>query len=353
MKTALITGITGQDGSYLTELLLGKGYTVHGLVRRQSSIDRRRLDHLYTEPHIRETRLKLHYAELMDTTRIRRLIHEIKPDELYHLAGQSHVGTSFEIPETTCELTAMATLRLLEILRDCEQPPRLMNMSSSEVFGRSSDASQNEETPFHPVSPYGIAKAFATDMVRLYRESYGLYATNAICYNHESPRRGESFVTRKITRATTRIREGLQDRLSLGNLDSRRDWGYAKDYVEAMWLMLQQEQPTDYVIATGQTHSIKQFLQLACEGVGLDWKDYVDVDARYMRPSEAGLLTGDPGKARQSLNWRPSTSFEDLVKIMIRSDWNLARNEKQQSQIPETTTTPQVVGKNPPLAHAG
>lgn len=326
-QTALITGITGQDGSYLTELLLEKGYFVHGLVRRQSAIDRRRIDHLYTDPKNHESRLQLHYAELTDISRIRRLIDEIKPDEFYHLAGQSHVGISFEIPETTCELTAMASLRLLELLRDCDRPPRLLHMSSSEVFGRPKQSPQNENTPFRPVSPYGVAKAFASDMVRVYRSSYKLFAVNAICYNHESPRRGDSFITRKTSKAAARIREGYQDQLIVGDLSARRDWGYAKDYVEAMWLMLQQEQPDDYILATGKTHSVQDFLERAFQHIGLDWTKHVTTNSRYFRPNETKLLVGDFTKAQQQLGWTPKTSFEELVHLMVDADWELARKE--------------------------
>jgi GDPmannose 4,6-dehydratase len=328
MKTALITGITGQDGSYLSELLLQKGYMVHGLVRRQSAIGRMGVDYSCESGGICDRQPKLHLAELSDTTRIRRLLQEIQPDEFYHLAGQSSVGASFEIPETTCELNAMTTLRILEILRDIDQPPRFLHMSSSEVFGTSNASPQSEDTPFRPVSPYGVAKAFATEMVRVYRESHGLFAANAICYNHESPRRGETFVTRKITRAATRIREGLQGKLHLGNLLARRDWGYAKDYVEAMWLMLQQNESNDFVIATGETHSVQEFMELTFEEVGLPWKQHVEIDARYLRPSEVDLLLGDATRAREELGWAPDVSFKELVRLMVHSDWEMAMAER-------------------------
>lgn len=327
MKTALVTGITGQDGSYLTELLLSKGYMVHGLVRRSSLTVRQRLDHLTADPSIYNRRLFLHYADLDDVTTLRRLLVKVQPAEVYHLAGQSHVGMSFEIPESTCEFTAMGTLRLLEILRDMSPSPKLMHASSSEIFGRPATAPQNEQTPICPVTPYGVAKAFATQMVRVYRESHDFFACNAICYNHESPRRGESFVTRKITRAASRIKLGLQKSLSLGNLDAQRDWGYAKDYVSAMWSMLQRDKPDDYIVATGESHTIRDFLSIAFGHLGLDWQQYVEVDPRFLRPAEVELLVGDATKAREVLGWTPTTSFQKLVEIMLEADLACAQQE--------------------------
>lgn len=322
---ALITGITGQDGSYLAELLLRKGYKVHGIVRRSSTLERVRLSELYQDPHIYGSRLHLHYADLTDTTTIRRIVLKVQPTEFYHLAGQSHVGLSFEIPESTCELTAMATLRIMEILRDLPQPPRFLHASSREIFGTPVVSPQNELTPVNPNSPYGCAKAFATQMTKIYRESHGLFFCNAICYNHESPRRGENFVTRKVTLAAARIRAGLQKSLSLGDLDSQRDWGFAGDFVEAMWLMLQHSQPDDYVLATGCSHSIRDLLQLAFDVVGLDWRDHVQVDQRFLRPADATALLGDSRKARSVLGWKPSLDFAGLVRLMVETDMRRLR----------------------------
>lgn len=320
MRLALITGITGQDGSYLTELLLSKGYTVHGLVRRSSSTVRQRLDHLTADSSVYGQRLFLHYADLDDITTVRRLLLKIRPEEVYHLAGQTHVGASFDIPESTCEFTAMGTLRLLEILRDLDPKPRFLHASSSEIFGRPAHWPQTEATPFNPVTPYGVAKAFATQMVKVYREAFDFYACNAICYNHESPRRGESFVTRKITRSVARIKLGLQDRLSLGNLQARRDWGFAGDYVDAMWRILQQDKPDDYIIATGQDHTVQDFLEIAFGQVGLDYRQYVSIDPKFFRPTDVERLLGDPAHAKQTLHWVPATKFADLVKMMVQSD---------------------------------
>lgn len=324
-KISLITGVTGQDGSYLAELLLEKGYEVHGLVRRSSNTSRDRLDHLTNDPELYGHRFFLHYADLDDVTTIRRIMVKLAPDEVYHLAGQSHVGISFDIPESTCEFTAMGTLRLLEILRDLVKRPKFLHVGSSELFGRPSRSPQNEETPFQPVTPYGVAKAFSTRMVQVYRESHHLFACNAICYNHESPRRGESFVTRKITTGVARIAAGKADHLTLGNLDGRRDWGYAPEYVEAMWRMMQHESPTDYVLATGKDHSIKDFLDVAFSAVGLDWKRYVRSDEKYVRPSEVQHLVGDASKANAVLGWNSKTSFTELVNIMVRHDVALSR----------------------------
>ncbi|MFM7167373.1 MAG: GDP-mannose 4,6-dehydratase [Planctomycetaceae bacterium] len=324
---AVITGITGQDGSYLAELLLGKGYEVHGIVRRSSSLERVRLSELYQDPQIYGSRLHLHYADLMDTTTIRRIVMKVQPTEFYHLAGQSHVGLSFEIPESTCELTAMATLRIMEILRDLPRPPRFLHASSREIFGTPTKSPQDESTPVNPNSPYGCAKAFATQMTKIYRESHGLFFCNAICYNHESPRRGENFVTRKITLAAARIRAGLQKSLSLGDLDAQRDWGFAGDFVQAMWLMLQHSQPDDYVLATGVSHSIRDLLQLAFDHLGLDWLDHVQVDQRFLRPADATALLGDSSKARHVLGWQPSLDFAGLVRLMVDTDVNRLKQQ--------------------------
>jgi GDPmannose 4,6-dehydratase len=320
MKSALITGITGQDGSYLAELLLEKGYTVHGLVRRNSSTTRTRLEPLFADKDIYEKRLFLHYADLDDATTIRRVLAKTKPDELYHLAGQSHVGASFDIPESTCEFTAMGTLRLLEIVRDLEKRPKFVHISSSEIFGKPDSSPQNERTPMRPITPYGVAKAFATNMTSLYRESFDLFACNAICYNHESPRRGESFVTRKITRAAAAISLGQQSKLRMGSLDARRDWGYAPEYVDAMWRMLQQDSPSDYVLATGKAHSVEEFLQAAFEAVHLDWRDHYEPDPRFMRPAEVTNLVGDPTHARKALGWQTQLDLAGLVKVMVEED---------------------------------
>lgn len=293
---------------------------MHGLVRRSSQITRGRIDHLTRDPAIYNQRLFLHYADLDDTTTIRRLLVKIAPHEIYHLAGQSHVGLSFDIPESTCEFTAMGTLRLLEIVRDLPSSPKFLHVGSSELFGRPEQAPQSESTPFRPVTPYGVAKAFASQMVQVYRDSHKLFACNAICYNHESPRRGESFVTRKITRGVAAIAAGKADHIALGSLDSRRDWGYAPEYVEAMWRMMQHPTPDDYVLATGTAHSIVEFLEAAFGVVGLDWNDYVRVDQRFVRPSEVQQLVGDASHAKQALGWQPKTSFKELVAIMVRYD---------------------------------
>lgn len=322
----MITGITGQDGSYLTELLLGKGYTVHGIVRRSSSTVRTRLDQLFNDKDVYDKRLFLHYADLDDVTTIRRILVKTRPDEVYHLAGQSHVGVSFEIPETTCQFTAMGTLKLLEIVRDLAKPPKFLHISSSEIFGRPDSSPQTEATPTRPVTPYGIAKAFATQMVTLYREAHGLFACNAICYNHESPRRGESFVTRKITRAAAAISLGLQDTLTLGSLDAKRDWGYAREYVDAMWRMLQQEKADDFILATGTTHSVEEFLAAAFSTVQLDWHQYVEQDKKYMRPSEVSRLVGDASKARDQLGWTAQITLPELAEKMVHEDLKILQS---------------------------
>jgi GDPmannose 4,6-dehydratase len=324
---ALITGITGQDGSYLTELLLEKGYHVHGLVRRSSTMERSRLRHLFTNPDIYDQKLFLHYADLDDPTTIRRIVTRVQPTEFYHLAGQSHVGLSFEIPESTCDVTAIGTLRIMEILRDQPTPPRFMHASSREIFGTPTVSPQNETTRIEPNSPYGCAKAFATQMAKIYREAHGLFFCNAICYNHESPRRGENFVTRKVTLAAARIKAGQQSTLSLGDLDAARDWGYAGDFVNAMWLMLQQEVPDDYVLATGVSHTIRELLDTAFSHVGLQWQDYVKTDERFNRPADACQLLGNPARAEADLGWKRSVDFRQLIRLMVDSDLKRTSNE--------------------------
>ena len=321
---ALITGITGQDGSYLTELLLEKGYEVHGIVRRSSTLERSRLHQFYGDPSTYEKRLFLHYADLSDTTTIRRIITNIQPTEFYHLAGQSHVGLSFEIPESTCDLTAMGSLRIMEILRDLPNPPKFLHASSREIFGTPTVSPQDESTPINPNSPYGCAKAFATQMTKIYREAHGLFFCNAICYNHESSRRGENFVTRKVTLAAARIKTGLQKSVSLGDLDSARDWGYAKDYVHAMWLMLQQATPDDYVLATGESRTIRDLLETAFRHVSLNWQDHVKLDDRFKRPADAHELLGNPAKAVQQLGWQRTVTFEELIHGMVDADLKAA-----------------------------
>lgn len=320
MPRAFITGITGQDGSYLTELLLAKGYEVHGAVRRTSSLERSRLQHLVSDPQIHGRRLILHYADLDDVTTLRRALHKVGPDEVYHLAGQSHVGMSFEIPESTCEMTAMGTLRLLEIIRDLGKPPRLFHASSSEVFGRPESMPQDESTPFAPVNPYGCAKAFATQMVSIYRSTFGLHACNGIMYNHESPRRGENFVTRKICRSAAAIKLGLERELRLGDTSAMRDWGDARDYVQGMWLALQHSKAADYVFATGELHSVQEVVEVAFETVGLDWTRLVVQDHRFMRPAEPTRLVGNAARARGWLGWSPKNSFRQLITEMTNAE---------------------------------
>lgn len=320
-KIALITGITGQDGSYLTELLLRKNYQVHGIVRRASQVTRARLDHLTLDADIYGRQLFLHYSELSDVTRLRQIIQDVSPDEIYHLAGQSHVGLSFDIPESTCDFTAMGTLRLLEIIRDQDHPIKFLNIGSSEIFGRPDTIPQTENTPFKPVSPYGVAKTFAVNMARVYRDSFGLFCCSAIAYNHESPRRGASFVTRKITKFVAEIAAGDGDtKLALGNLDIERDWGYAPEYVEAMWRILQHEEPDDFIIATGQATSLRTFLDHAFQIVGLNWQDHVTQDPRFIRPSEPNALIGDASKAQRLLGWRAETTATDLARIMVEAE---------------------------------
>jgi GDPmannose 4,6-dehydratase len=319
LKKAMITGITGQDGSYLAEFLLNKGYEVHGLIRRASTFNTCRIDHLYVDPHDPNARFYLHYGDLSDSGQLSNLIYNIKPDEIYHLAAQSHVKVSFEMPEYTGDVSGLGTTRILETIRRSGIHTKFYQASSSELFG-SSPPPQNEFSPMQPQSPYAAAKLYAYWMVRNYREAYGLFAVNGILFNHESPRRGETFVTRKITRALARIKLGLQDKLFLGNLEARRDWGYAPDYVEAMWLMLQQEKPEDFVIATGEAHSVREFLEEAFAYVNLDWKNYVEIDQRYFRPTEVDFLLGDGSKARTQLGWQPRVTFKELVRIMVDAD---------------------------------
>jgi GDPmannose 4,6-dehydratase len=323
---AFITGISGQDGSYLAELLLRKGYEVHGLVRRASSFNTHRLDPIYSDPHDPNPALILHYGDLTDAVALTNLLRELQPNEIYHLGAQSHVRVSFDIPEYTAQTTALGTLRILEAVRASGVETRFYQASSSEMFG-SAPPPQSELTPFHPRSPYGIAKVFGYWTTVNYREAYGLYAVNGILFNHEGPRRGETFVSRKITRAVARIKAGLQAKLYLGNLEARRDWGYALDYVNAMWLMLQQPEPDDYVIATGESHSVREFLDLAFQRAGLDWHEYVAIDSRYYRPSEVDHLRGDPSKARSILGWQPSVTFPELVALMVDADVQLLEDE--------------------------
>lgn len=319
-RVAFITGITGQDGSYLTELLLAKGYTVHGLVRRASLFNRSRIEHLRLDPAVGGKSLFLHYGDLNDTTSLRRIFRAVQPTEVYHLAGQSHVGLSFEIPEATCQEVANATLGLLEILRDQERPVRFYHAASSEIFGAPTTAPQNEDTPLRPTSPYGCAKAFATNLGRVYRDAYGLFVCNGIAYNHESPRRGENFVTRKISLAVARIARGQQEELALGNLETRRDWGYAPEYVDAMWRMLQQEKPGDFVLATGASHSIADFLAAAFGAAGLDWHKHVTFESRFVRPTEPVQLVGNPARARAVLGWEAQTKMAELARLMVQAD---------------------------------
>jgi GDPmannose 4,6-dehydratase len=320
MKKALITGITGQDGSYLAELLLDKGYEVHGIIRRASTFNTGRIDHLYKDPHINGVRLFLHYGDIADSTNLIKLIYRIRPDEVYHLAAQSHVRVSFDIPEYTGDVTALSTVRILEAIRETGVNSKFYQASSSEMFGKVQETPQRETTPFYPRSPYGAAKVYGHWVTVNYRESYDIFACSGILFNHESPRRGETFVTRKITRAVARIKAGLQDKLYLGNLDAKRDWGYAREYVEAIWLMLQQEKPDDYVIATGETHSVKEFLTEAFSQVDLDWREYVELDPKYLRPTEVDLLIGDASKAKRELGWESKVTFKELVQLMVEAD---------------------------------
>jgi GDPmannose 4,6-dehydratase len=336
MKRALITGITGQDGSYLAELLLEKNYEVYGLIRRSSSFNTSRIDHIYQDPNAANPRLRLIYGDLSDASSLNWIVRTVRPDEIYNLGAQSHVRVSFDVPEYTGDVTALGTVRLLEAIRENELRPRFYQASSSELFG-TAPAPQSEQTPFHPRSPYAAAKAYAYYITQNYREAYGMFASNGILFNHESPRRGETFVPRKITRAATRIKLGLQDKLFLGNLDARRDWGYARDYVYAMWLMLQHEAPDDFVIATGETHSVRELLDEAFGRLDLDWKKHVEIAPRYLRPSEVDVLCGDMSKARRLLNWEPKVRFKELVAIMVDADLQLARAEVHAAKLTPKT----------------
>jgi GDPmannose 4,6-dehydratase len=335
MKRALITGITGQDGSYLAELLLDKGYEVHGIIRRASSFNTERIDHIYTDPHFDDTRLFLHYGDLTDSVALVKLLYKLRPAEIYNLGAQSHVRVSFDIPESTGDIVGLGALRILEAIREAGlvDKVRYYQASSSEMFGKVQDVPQTETTPFWPRSPYACSKVYAHWLTINYREAYGLHASNGILFNHESPRRGETFVTRKITRAATRIKVGLQEKLYLGNLESKRDWGYAKEYVEMMWLMLQQEDPNDYVVATGETHSVREFCEAAFQELDLNWKDHVEYDDKYVRPSEVDLLIGDSAKAKRILEWEPKVKFRSLVKIMVDADLKLAKHESAVREI--------------------
>jgi GDPmannose 4,6-dehydratase len=328
-KKALITGITGQDGSYLAELLLEKGYEVHGIIRRASTFNTSRINHIYTDPHVNGVKFFLHYGDISDSTNLVKLLYNLKPEEIYHLASQSHVRVSFDIPEYTGDVTGIGTVRILEALRETGiRGTRFYQASSSEMYGMVRETPQKETTPFYPRSPYACAKVYAYWITVNYRESYGTYACNGILFNHESPRRGETFVTRKITRAVARIKAGLENAVYLGNLDAKRDWGYAKEYVEAMWLMLQQEKPDDFVIATGETHSVQDFVEEAFSYAGLDWKKYVKVDPRYYRPTEVDALIGDASKAKKILGWKPRTNFKELIRLMVDADVELVNKER-------------------------
>lgn len=320
MKKALITGITGQDGSYLADLLLSKGYEVHGIIRRASTFNTARIDHLYQDPHVNGVRLFLHYGDLADAVNLTKLLYELQPDEVYNLGAQSHVRVSFDIPEYTADVTGVGTIRILEAIRESGVKPRFYQASSSEMFGKVQEVPQTEETPFWPRSPYGCAKVFGYWATVNYRESYGLFASNGILFNHESPRRGETFVTRKISRAVAAIKLGVQKELYLGNMDAKRDWGYAPEYVEGMWRMLQADKPDDFVLATNETHTVKEFVQEAFGHVGLEWEKHVKYDARYERPAEVDLLIGDPAKAKRQLGWEPKVRFKELVQIMVDAD---------------------------------
>jgi GDPmannose 4,6-dehydratase len=327
-KVALITGITGQDGSYLAEFLLAKGYDVHGVIRRSSSFNTERIDHLYRDPHERDVRLFLHFGDLVDGTGMREILSRVRPHEVYNLGAQSHVRVSFDQPVYTVQTDALGTINLLEAIRDVDKNIRFYQASSSEMYGKVVETPQTEKTPFYPRSPYACAKVYSYWQVLNYREAYDMHASNGILFNHESPRRGETFVTRKITRAAGRIKEGLQKKLFLGNIEAKRDWGFAGDYIEAMWLMLQQPKGDDYVVATGETHSVREFLDEVFGHLGLNWKDHVEIDPRYFRPTEVDLLLGDPAKAKRVLNWTPKVTFKALAKMMTEADWTLAKNER-------------------------
>jgi GDPmannose 4,6-dehydratase len=331
LKKALITGVTGQDGSYLAELLLSKDYEVHGVIRRASTFNTERIDHLYQDPHINGVRLFLHYGDIADSTNLIQLLYRLQPDEIYHLAAQSHVRVSFDIPEYTGDVTGLGTIRILEAIRETGLRTKFYQASSSEMYGKAQEVPQRETTPFYPRSPYGAAKLYSYWLTVNYRESYGMFACNGILFNHESPRRGETFVTRKVTRAAARIKAGLEEKIYLGNLDAKRDWGYAKEYVAAMWLMLQQEEPDDYVIATGETHSVRELLEEAFSYADLDWRKHLAIDERYYRPAEVDLLMGDASKAKKKLGWEAKTKFKDLVRLMVDADMETARKEVHMS----------------------
>lgn len=326
-KVALITGITGQDGSYLADFLLKNNYEVHGIIRRSSSFNTGRIDHWYNNPDVKDKTLFLHYGDLSEGSRLTNLIHDTRPDEVYNLAAQSHVKVSFDEPEYTAEITGLGTVRLLEAIRTVNPKIRFYQASTSELYGMVQETPQKETTPFYPRSPYGVAKLYSYWITKNYREAYGMYCCNGILFNHESPRRGETFVTRKITLGAARINYGLQKKLYLGNLDAKRDWGYAKDYVKGMWLMLQQEQPDDYVLATGETHTVREFCEKAFAYFNLDYKKYVEIDPKYYRPAEVDILLGDPTKAKEKLGWTPKTTFDDLIKKMCEKDSEKAKNE--------------------------
>ena len=357
MKKALITGITGQDGSYLADLLLAKGYEVHGIIRRASTFNTSRIDHLYADPHINGVRMFLHYGDLSDSVNLVELLDELRPDEIYHLGAQSHVRVSFEIPEYTSDVTGVGTIRILEAIGGTECGRRFYQ-ASSEMFGKVQAVPQNEGTPFWPRSPYGVAKVFAYWATVNYRESYGLHASNGILFNHESPRRGETFVTRKISRAVAAIKHGLQRELFLGNLDAKRDWGYAPEYVEGMWRILQQDESDDFVLATGETHSVREFVEEAFTHVDLDWKEYVKHDPRYERPAEVDLLIGDASKAKKFLGWEPKVRFKELVRIMVDADMELLSRETPRKHLGKLPVAPRrpllatAAGQAPPPVRA-
>jgi len=327
MKRALITGITGQDGSYLADLLVAKGYEVHGIIRRASTFNTARIDHLYQDPHVHGVHLFLHYGDLADSVQLVKLLYNLEPDEIYHLGAQSHVRVSFDIPEYTADVTGVGTIRILEAIREAGVKTRFYQASSSEMFGKVQAVPQTETTPFWPRSPYGVAKLFSYWATVNYRESYSLHASNGILFNHESPRRGETFVTRKISRAVARIKHGLDSALYLGNLDAQRDWGYAPEYVEGMWLMLQQDKPDDYVLATNEAHTVREFVQHAFAHADLDWKEFIKHDDRYERPAEVDLLIGDSTKAKKQLGWEPKVRFQELVKLMVDADLEMVRRD--------------------------
>jgi len=338
-KTALISGITGQDGSFLAEVLLEKGYDVYGIIRRSSSFNTDRIDHLYQDPHEKGTRLRLLYGDLNDSSSLNTILRQVQPDEIYNLGAQSHVRVSFDIPEYTGEVTGLGTVRLLEAIRETGMSPKFYQASSSELYGKVFETPQTEKTPFYPRSPYACAKAYAYYITVNYRDSYGLFACNGILFNHESERRGETFVSRKITRAATRIKLGLQDKLYMGNLDAQRDWGYARDYVEAMWMIMNAEEPDDYVVATGETHSVREFLEQTFSYLDLEWEKYVEIDPRYFRPAEVDLLLGDASKAREKLGWKPKVSFDGLVKLMTDHDLELAKQEAEARELKHSSVS--------------